>query len=257
MVNGRIQLAKDLGRRDMRESPYTRHSIVERAKAYAREHGPLALAHVAFPTYVFSRSLFYIYVCPHTVSSVGEPLPSLDNFAAAFVSSNDEADQLAETHEDFRLLDKRSREGLSNGAVALCLYSGNRLVNVAWLATNEVARRAIDPIGFPTDPAIHGAWTGRVRTVPAYEDKGLFRYSCAKRFNYLLSLGIDKSCTSVAKANAISHVMAASLGCRLAGKGRLVRFLWWKWWRSERLTSADEDAVRQTVEEALASRTCR
>ncbi|MBN1152312.1 MAG: hypothetical protein JXA58_03800 [Dehalococcoidia bacterium] len=254
MVNGRIHLAKDLGRRDTRESPYTRHSIAERAKAYAREHGLLALARVAFRTYVFSRSLFYVYVCPHTVSTAGEPLPSVDNFAAVFVSSNDEADQLAETHEDFRLLDKRARRGLSNGAVALCLYSGSTLVNVSWLATNARAHRAIDSIGLPFDVAIHGAWTGRVRTKPAYEGRGLFRYACAKRFEHVVSRGIDKSCTSVADVSTRSHVMSASLGCHLAGKGHVVRLFWWHWWRSVRLTAADEAAVRQIVEAALANR---
>lgn len=240
--------------RVLSESGPVTPSLHRRAITYVQERGFLDFVRMVFHTYVFSRSLLYIYVCSHTVSTEGDPHPSVANFEAAFVSSNEEADGLARTHEDFRLLDRTASKGLDCGAVALCLYSGNRLTNVSWLTTTEVARRAIGYAGFAVDPEIHGAWTGRVRTQPSYEGKGLFRYACMKRFEYLLSLGIEKSCVAVARTNTHSHVMAASLGCRIVGKGHLVRLLWWQWWRSDQLTRADEKAVRQMVADALASR---
>jgi hypothetical protein len=210
--------------------------------------------HVAFRTYVFSRWPLYVYVCPHTIVTESMPRPSIDQFEAAFVSSNDQADRLAENHEDFRLLDKMAVRALDRGAVALCLYSGSTLANVSWLATKETSRSAIDSVKFPIDEAFHGAWVGRVRTMPAYEGRGLFRYACVERFKYLLALGIDHSCTSVAESNVRSHAMSASLGCHLAGKGNLLKLLWWQWWQDRPLTQRDEEAVRKMVAEAQASR---
>ena len=90
--------------------------------------------------------------------------------------------------------------------------------------------------------------------MPPYEGKGLFGYACAKRFEYLLSLGIDKSAVAVAPGNAPSHAMSARLGCYLAGKGYAVHLLRWRWWQNEQLTPADEKAVREAVAAAYARR---
>jgi len=235
-------------------SLFATHPLHQRARAYAREHGLVALVRTSFHTYVYERRPLYVYVCPHSLTTQDVPMPQVEHFHAAFVASNDEADELARAHDDFRALDGRARSGLEHGAVALVLYSGGRLANVSWLATNRVARRAIDAVDCPVDSSVHGAWTGRVRTMPHYEGKRLFLYACARRFEYLLSLGIDISATSIAPENVRSHAMAARLGCRLAGKGHAVRFLRWRWWRSEQLTPADEKAVRETIATAMADR---
>lgn len=241
-------------RHPVNPSPLATSPLHQRARAYAKEHGLVALARTAFRTYVYERQPFYVYMCPHALTTQDVPMPQIEHFHAAFVASNDEADELARTHDDLRALDSSARSGLEHGAVALCLYSGGGLANVSWLATNRVARRAIDSIGFPIDSSVHGAWTGRVRTMPLYEGKGLFRYACAKRFEYLLSLGIDRSATSVAPGNTRSHAMSARLGCHLMGKGHVVRLLRWRWWRSGQLTRSDEEAVREAAAAAFARR---
>ncbi len=238
----------------VKQSPSATRLLHQRARAYTKEYGLLALVRTAFVTYVYGRQPFYVYVCPHALTTQDVPMPQIEHFHAAFVASNDEADELARTHDDFRALDSSARSGLEHGAVALCLYSGRSLANVSWLATNSVVRRAMHSIGFAIDTSVHGAWTGRVRTMPHYEGKGLFRYACAKRFEYLLSLGIDKSAVSVAPGNLRSHAMSARLGCHLAGKGHVVRLLRWRWWRSEQLTRSDEEAIREAVAAAFARR---
>jgi len=229
-------------------------SLVRRATAHARQHGVLSLLRTAFRRYVFNSRAIYVFMCPHDLTTEGVDKPLVANFRASFVASNDEADELARDYDDFRLFDKRARPALDEGAVALCQYSGRSVVNVAWLATDQPAHAAIDSTGLPFDVATHRAWTGRVNTAPAYEGRGLFRYACARRFEYLLSLGIDESCTCVAEGNARSHVMTASLGCRLVGKGHLVRLLWRTWWHTGTLARADEEAIREAVASARANR---
>ena len=238
----------------MNHSSLAIHHLHRRARAYAREHGLVALVRTSFRTYVYERRPLYVYVCPHSLTTQDVPMPQVEHFHAAFVASNDEADELARAHDDFRAIDGRARSGLEHGAVALVLYSGHRLANVSWLATNRVARRAIDAVDYPVDSSVHGAWTGRVRTMPRYEGKGLFLYACARRFEYLLSLGIDVSATSIAPENVVSHAMAARLGCHLAGKGHAVRLLRWRWWRSGQLTLSDKEAVREAVATAFVRR---
>ena len=238
----------------MNQSPLATRPLPQRAHTYAKKYGLRALVHTAFRTCVYERQPFYVYVCPHALTTQDVPTPQVEHFHAAFVASNDEADELACTYEDFRTLDSSARSGLEHGAVALCLYSGGSLANVSWLTTNRISRSAIDSIGFPIDSSVHSAWTGRVRTMPDYEGYGLFRYACAKRFEYLLSLGIHKSATSVAAGNTRSHAMSARLGCYLAGKGHVVHLLRWRWWKSAQLTRSDEEAVRQAVAAAFAHR---
>jgi len=99
-------------------------SLLRRAKAYAHGHGIRGLIREAFRRYAFARSPYYIYVCPHTLTTRDVPVPPIAGFHAAMVTSNARADELARTHEDFRKLDRNASEGLNHGAVACCLYSG-------------------------------------------------------------------------------------------------------------------------------------
>jgi RimJ/RimL family protein N-acetyltransferase len=226
-------------------------STISRARAYARRHGLRAVAREFYRRYLFSRSPYYVYVCPHTLTAADVPEPRVDGFHAVLVTSNSQAEELARAHEDFRRLDRNAVSGLERGAIACCLYSGQAVASLSWCATTNDARRAIDSIGFPLDAATGGAWTGRVHTFPEYERKGLFRFACALRFDYLNAMGIDKSSTAIAPGNVPSHAMAARLGCNLSAKGEVVRLLRWRWWRTTRVTHGDSEAIGAMVAAVL------
>ena len=204
--------------------------LVRRVGAVLQEEGLFALLLVAFRRCIFDCRRFYLYKHRHVVRDAAMFLPTLDGFDDYFVVSNDTADRLAEERQDFRDIVPGARHALDRGAVAFCVYDGDELAHVGWLAMSAPARRALDHLGYDVDFESGEGWTGRAYTVRRYRRKGLLAYSCLRRLEYLLNSGVARSRAAVEMSNHGSHRTTMRFGPRVYATGCQLKLFCWRRW---------------------------
>jgi len=202
-----------------------------RARQVVENEGPLVLLELVARKYLADYRRFRLYEHHHRAWPHGAFLPRLDHLEERFISSNEEADELARAHQDIRGLIANGRRGLASGAVAFCVYSGHEVAHVAWVATSERGRRAVDRLGYAVRFDDGEAWTGAAYTVPAFRGRGLLAYGCYRRFEYLLQRGCAVSRGAVEMSNMASHRATMRFEPRIYAIGRQWRLMGKRWWR--------------------------
>lgn len=225
--------------RDSRRSRWPNR--LERARQALQRGGPLGLMAAVFRQYVLDYRRFYLYERSHPSWPEEEFRPRLDSFEECFITSNHEADALARSHEDLRDAIPQARRGLDKGAVAFCVYVGRELAHVAWLATSEDGRRALDHLGFEVRFDRGEAWTGSAWTAPAYRGLGLLTYGSYRRFQHLSHAGFHRSRGAVETDNIASQRTNEKFNPRIYATGRQWRLFRWRKW-SERGTPPREES---------------
>lgn len=215
------------------------HTRIRKARSIVRRHGPLVLVTAAFRRYVVDHREFYLYERPLEQWPEDAFRPELDEFEAQFIADNEQADRVAEQHDDFRLLSHRARQALGAGAVAFCVYSGREPVHVGWIATSPGARASIDPLRFevPFDRGV--AWTGAVWTSPAQRGRGLMKYSNQRRMAFLLHHGFTASRGAVERRNYPSQRAVLHFEPHIYAVGVYWRALGRRFWSERRLRRGD------------------
>jgi hypothetical protein len=173
----------------------------------------------------FFRSEYY-YIYEHMTKQRNENdfLPKLQGVTFKIISNNKEADELAkETGFDFRQRLVKARERLTNGAIAFCFFVGNELVHIGWVAMDEKAKKAVDPIPFKVAFSEGQACTGGTWTLPEYRGKGLMAYSYFKRLQFLREKGFTSSRNAVGKTNIASQKAHAKLGPKMVAEARVLK----------------------------------
>ena len=146
-----------------------------------------------------------------------------------------EADAMAELiGVDFRDHVVEARRALDNGAVALVLYSGDKVAHIGLIATTQKAKDSYCSFPYPVCFDGHQACSGTAYTVPEFRGQGLMQYGVYKKLQWLKSQGIVKTynsirCNNVASMNAYAH-----FGPKIVGKVRHIRFLWWESYREKK-----------------------
>ncbi len=206
-----------------------------RARTILRERGFRALVTTGFRWYVLDHREFFLFERQHEPLPQGSFRPTLDQFEEHFVSSNQQADELTESHDDFRRLSHGSRNALDAGATAFCIYVGRDVAHYAWVAATLEARRTLDRLGFevPFDQGV--AWTGAAWSNPPYRGKGLVKYASYRRFEYLRQLGFTASRGAVERRNRASLRANVHFMPRVYGVGIYWRVFRRRYWRERAL----------------------
>jgi hypothetical protein len=177
--------------------------------------------------YIFHISDYYLY--EHAIKERDETdfLPKIQSFDFQMVSSNEEADRLARCGVDFRDHFPTARQTLDRGGVAFCIFIGGEFAHAGWVALTEEAKRTFDRIPYHVDFSNGEACTGGTLTLPKFRGKGLMKYVCFKRFEFLREKGMKISRNAVKADNIISQRVHAKFNpgrCKVL----YVRFLKWK-----------------------------
>jgi len=115
------------------------------------------------------------------------------------------------------------------GAVAVCLFVGQDLAHITWLAFEERARAAVDP--FPLKLDWHTeAWIGSTHTAVRYRGMGLYSYAYGQVFRLLAARGLVKGRFTVQKTNSQPQRVQGRLGSIIVGDGSCVKIAWWRYY---------------------------
>ena len=171
--------------------------------------------------------------------------PDLPELTYRFVTTNQQADELATQFDDFRVRSLNTRERLDKGAIAFCIYVGRELAYILWTATSEPGRKTFVDVPYRVDFASKEICTGSEETMPQFRRKGLKTYSSLLRYQYFKERGVTTLRCDVMKENIVSLRANARFGHRIYAKGSYVKLLGWRFWRETPLSS---DEPSQTTE---------
>jgi hypothetical protein len=178
------------------------------------------------------------YLYEYTLKERNEAdfLPKIQDFTLKIISSNEEADRLAEAiGSDFRRRFVTARSKLDKGAIAFCIFVKGEIAHIGWVALSEEAHKAVDNLPYRVDFSNHEACTGSTETIPEYRNKGLMSYGYFKRFEFLRGKGILVSRNAVAKSNTASQKAHARFSPKVYAEGKYLRLLRWYFWKEEPL----------------------
>ena len=213
--------------------------VLKRAKYILQKEGLKPLLSRGFD---FTSRLLIGYggcfLYEHTLKDRNEAdfLPQIEDFTLKIISSNEEANKLAEaTGYDFRSRYVTARNQLDKGAIAFCIFVNGEIVHIGWVALSEQARKAIDSLPYKVNFSNNEACTGSTETIPEYRGKGLMTYGYFKRFQFLKEKGMVVSRNAVAKDNIASHKAHAKFSPKVYAEAKYLRFLRWYYWKEKPL----------------------
>jgi hypothetical protein len=208
-------------------------SIIKKAKYLYRTEGLIFLVKqgFAFLAKFIYRSRWY-YVIEHTPQYLKESdfLPDLPGFTFRLMENS-----------DFPAVDCQSRyfyeqvadaqERLKAGAVAFCVFLGDALVSLGWVALTEKAHESLFQPPYKVSFEKGQASTGGGWTSPQYRGRGLAKYVYFKRLEYIWNKGNNLSRAAVTTGNIASLKMHANFSQTIIAKGQELKVLWRKSWK--------------------------
>ena len=217
-------------------------AMLKRAKDILKTEGLKPLLTRGFDfvkVWFFEYGDYYLYEYTLKERNEADFLPQIQDFTFKIISSNDEADKLAEAiGSDFRRRFVKARSMLDRGAITFCFFVKGEIAHIGWIALSEEAHKAVDNLPYRVDFLNHEACTGGVETIPRYRGEGLMAYGHFKRFEFLRGKGIIVSRNAVAKSNIASQKANAKFGARVYAEARHLRLLWWHFWKENPLMQA-------------------
>jgi len=163
-------------------------------------------------------------------------LPRIEDFTLKIVTTNQEADELGAQGLEFRSYVINARERLDKGAIAFCIFVGQELAYIAWLAMSQQAKDVLDEPPFRVNFSDNEACWGGLWTSPQYRRMGLGTYGAFKRMQFMRERGKVIVRGAVAKDNVASLTMGTTHGQKRPVEARYLRILWWKSWKEKPLT---------------------
>lgn len=222
----------------MRVMIYRFNTLFRRAKYIFRTEGLISLLRQGFALlagYFFRYRTCYLYEYAVGQGDEAQFTPRIQDFTLEVISTNQQADELTARGLDFHLQDSRAQQRLDKGAIAFCVFVGQELAHIGWVALNEEAKESLNEPPYKVDFANGEACVGGVWTNPKHREKGLMAYGYFKRSQFLKQRGKVLTRASVAKNNIVSQKMFAKFDSRVYAEGRYLKILCWKSWKEEPL----------------------
>lgn len=124
----------------------------------------------------------------------------------------------------------------AQGCIAVCLFAGEKMVHISWLALSQAAKETFDWLPYTVDYAQHEACNGATVTDPRYRQQHLMEYASYKKYEYLKSRGITCVRRAVSTRNIASQKGGARFGQVLYARARYFRLFGYKSWKETPVT---------------------
>jgi len=171
--------------------------------------------------------------------------PDIQGLTSVFITFRQQADEIAGESEDFRKHYINADKMLKAGAVACCIYVGNEIAFIGWVATTEAAKKAFNNVPYHVDFNNNEACTGSVLTIPKYRRMGIKKYGTYLRLHFMQQAGIVMS-RSIVKTNNITSLKASNIrGNSITARARHIRFLFWNSWKETPLNIQITDVLEK------------
>ena len=217
-------------------------SLFSRAKQIYRSEGLASLLRRAFAFaagHLVQYRTCYLFEFPTEniqLLTESDLMPKIDDFTLKIVSIRQEADALEAEGLEFRSYVANADERLDKGAIAFCIFVGQELANISWMAMTLEAQRSLREAPCKVHFSKKEAYRGGVWTNPKFRRMGFSLYSLWKKLEFLQERGIQTSRGVVVKGNVTPQLGHARFAPTRYGEGRYLRILWWESWKERPLS---------------------
>jgi RimJ/RimL family protein N-acetyltransferase len=163
-------------------------------------------------------------------------MPRIDSFTLKTISTNQEADELEAEGLEFWSHGANYRKRLDKGAIAFCVFVGQELASIYWVAMTRQAKDSLNERPYTVDFSNNEVCTGGLWTNPKYRGMGLIPYVSFKVRQFLGESGKVLLRGAITTGNVASQRAYAKLGPNIHAEARYLRILWWKSWKEKPLT---------------------
>ena len=215
--------------------------LLRRANRVLQNEGLISLLRQAFAIVVgwfFKYRTYYLYEqVLGDIRKLNEAnyIPKIDNYTFKVISTNQEADDLEAVGLEFRSHVPNARKRLDKGAIAFCIFVGQELAHIGWVALTQQAKDTLPEPPYKLDFLSKEACGSDTWTNRKYRRRGLRLCSVFKRYEFMLNNGIMISRSAIAKKNIASQKGREKFSPRIYAEGRYLKILWWKSWRERPL----------------------
>jgi hypothetical protein len=218
-------------------------TVLERAKTIMQSEGWVALLRRGW-VFLLGRLLhyeiYYLYELKVEERRQAELRPKIQDFTFEIISTTQRADELLARGFSFRSRKGIVGERLDKGAIAFCIFIGQELAHIGWVAMNEEARESIADLPIRIDFSGNEAFMGGVWTNPKYRGMGLMTYSAQKRAQFLTEKGIIIVRNAIATGNIAPQKAVTKIGFNCYARACYLRFLWLTFWKEKRLVRVNQ-----------------
>jgi RimJ/RimL family protein N-acetyltransferase len=162
-------------------------------------------------------------------------MPTTQNFTFKIVATNEQADKLAAEGLEFRSHILNARRSLDKGAIAFCLFFGNELASIRWMAMSVEARKSLNRLPYRVDFSNNIAYVSGIMTKPKYWGMGFAPYVAYKSWQFMKEMGIEAYRTETAKNNIQVQRLLAKYTTNPHAEARQLKILWWNSWKEKPL----------------------
>ena len=213
------------------------------AKDVFQQEGPISLLRRGFTfaagllsRYIFRYENYFLVEYPINTMMRGKHeadyMPRIQSVTARIVTTLQQVDQLAADGFDF--LDYWTdirRRLLEKGAIACCIFVGQELANMGWVAMTQEAKDELDPVPYHVDFSNREVCLGGSLTMPRYRGHGLSPYNAYKRIQLLKELGIMTARAQHKTTNMSIIKAVAKFDSKIYAKARYLRILGWRYYK--------------------------
>lgn len=217
-------------------------TLLMRSKDIFQTEGFAVLLRRFFRHFIYEKGNYYLCETAPDRLHESDFMPRIENHTCRIVSTNSDADELAEiTGFDFRLHFLNARRSLAKGATATCVFIDNEIAHIGWVAFDKEAQKAISPI--PIEVHFHHlkAFAGNGLTTPEYRGRGLLGLGSFMRMQLTRDNGFNSLVFAIETKNTAAQRGLAKLSPRIYAKGRYIRVLWWKHWKETPCSYVDKE----------------
>jgi len=162
----------------------------------------------------------------------------LNNVKCQIISSNQEADKLELENYKFRSYPTNHNNGLTTyslrlnqGAIAFCTFVRDDFAAITWVIPSQYVQDRIKTLPIKVGYSNHEAFARGAWVNPKYRKLGVYGFTISNRDKFLTGLGINVLWNAIETSNETGQALQRTVGSIKSGRGRLVRILFWKFWR--------------------------
>ena len=126
--------------------------------------------------YFFRYETYYLYKIDIAQvlkqNSEADLLPKIRDLTLKIVFTNEQADKLAGQGFEFRSLAMNDRKRLDKGAIAFCIFTGQELASIGWVALTQQAKDSLDEVPLIIGFSNKESYTGRMGQMMPVEQIG-------------------------------------------------------------------------------------
>ena len=205
--------------------------IFMRGRDILKSEGLTTLIQRLIGRYIFQYRTYFLYERTLIERNEADYLPKLKNYTVKIISSNEQANTLAEEGFDIRKHFVNSEKGLDNNAIAFCIFANKELANIGWAAITELGKNTFDYLPYHIAFDRDEACIGGSLTMPKYRGNRLMIYGNFLRFDYLYERGIRIVRNAVDSKNLVAQRAHVKFDAFIYAKARYIRILFWKSWK--------------------------